>query len=170
MKGVVISRPMRIASALCLALVACDKPNPSANGPLSAAAVAGCYQFTHSDGRPIRSPSGFWSAPVRLDTALALGDGDDSSIREPGVFAVAPTGPIVEPIDTALMRSTWQILPPDTLLVSRSTGFAGQDMRLNRSAEGFAGVEIWGSDVVDTTPPTEDSVVARRVSCPAPIG
>jgi hypothetical protein len=70
-------------------------------------------------------------------------------------------------MDTALFRATWQLLPPDTLLVMRSTGLNGQSIRLQPRGRDFGGVEQWFNDVVDSTrSPSVDSVLARRVHCP----
>jgi hypothetical protein len=150
-----------------LVLAACRATDGASRSPLVAGAVAGCYQFSYSDGRPIPSSSGFWAAPVRLDTALALLDGDGGYRTEPGIFVVVPTGPLLAVMDTTLTRSTWRVLPPDTLLVIRSTGFEGQALRLRARGAALAGVERRSGDVIDTAhPPQEKPVVARRVSCP----
>src|SRR5262245_58595130 len=53
----------------------------------------------------------------------------------------AATGAIVpaEARDTSFMRSTWQVVPPDTLVVSRSNGFTGQFLGLRSRGTDFAG-------------------------------
>jgi hypothetical protein len=164
---------LRGATCVLVGSISCRATDDASRSPLAAAVVAGCYQFTYADGRAIPSPSGFWAAPVRLDTALALLDGDGGYRTEPGIFAVVPTGAIVpaEAMDTAFIRSTWRVLPPDTLLVLRSTGLVGQTLRVRARGLDFAGRERWEYDVVDRAhPPREEPVVARRVSCSTPAG
>jgi len=159
-------RSARMTALLAFILGGCDR---SGHAPLSAAAVVGCYQFAGRDGQALRSGSGFWIAPVRLDTVLAPVDGDGGYTTQPGYYSATPTAQIAEPnaIDTALFRATWQLLPPDTLLVMRSTGLHGQSISLQPRGRDFAGVEQWFNDVVDSTrSPSMDSVLARRVDCP----
>ena len=126
---------LRGPTHLLVVVTACRVANDAARTPLAAPAVAACYQFAYANGQPITSPSGFWAAPVRLDTILALLDGDGGYRTEPGIFVVVPTGRLVaaEAMDTALMRSTWRLLSPDTVLVLRSTGFVGQRTRQRRN-------------------------------------
>jgi hypothetical protein len=135
--------------------------------------VIGCYQVTDTTGRALAAGSGFWSGPVRLDTVLASVDGDSGLISAPGYYSLIPTAAITptDAIDTAMFRATWHILPPDTLLLARSTGMNGQFIRLLPQGQHFAGVEVWANDVPASPLLLEGRPVrARRVPCPDNLG
>jgi len=163
----VIPRQLRCrATLLPLVAAACHQGGQRS---LLAAHVAGCYQFAQLDGRPLRSASGFWMAPVRLDTTLVPVDSDNGYTVRAGYYSVTTLAriPATAAIDTAIFRTGWEILLLDTVLVTRSTGLAGQAIRLQPRARDFAGVAFWFNDVVDSTrQPQLDSVLAKRVSCP----
>jgi|WetSurMetagenome_2_1015567.scaffolds.fasta_scaffold12566_3 hypothetical protein len=138
---------------------------PSLTTPM----VIGCYQVTDTTGHALAAGSGFWSGPVRLDTALAPVDGDSGLTSTPGYYSLLPTATITpaDAIDTAMFRATWHILPPDTLLLARSTGMNGQFLRLLPQGQHFAGVEVWANDVPASPASLAGRpVLARRVPCP----
>ena len=148
----------------------CREARPRAEPvtPLTPPAVAGCYSFTDSAGGPLDSTSAFWSAPIQLDTSLAFVDGDGADTLRPGVFAVRPTAiiPRAQALDTAMLRSSWRLLRPDTLVVVRTTGFSGQTLWLRPAGSNFAGTMVTGGDVIDPNRPAPRMrVLGRRVPC-----
>lgn len=166
LREVLLSGQAALASGLLYSALACDARD-GAPPVLAAAKVAGCYEFADSAGRPIHQAA-FWSAPVRLDTTAALLDSDGGYRKEPGVYAVIPTAtiPPEHAIDTALLRSTWQVLPPDTVLVMRSDGYIGHAIRVHADGGVPRGTQEWFNDVIDTTRlPVRHPVSARRVTC-----
>ena len=156
-------------AVVCVALAvgSCRELAPAA-GPLEAAAVAACYRLADAADRPL-GPSAFWSAPLRLSPKRALLDGDGGYRSEPGVYTVEPTAviPPEQAIDTGLFRATWRILPPDTVLVLRGTGFAGVALELRPSGADLVGTHSPYSDVIDPDGrPPAGPVHGQRVPCP----
>ena len=160
------------AMALSVALMGCQEHAAQDNTvvrPLTVAAVAGCYLFTDSTGRPLQSQSGFWSAPVRLDSSLAFIDGDGADTLDAGIFAVQPTAviPPEHAVDTAFLRSAWRLRLPDTLIVTRGQRFGGHEIQLRPQGADFIGTERRGGDVAaDNARLPALPAVARRVTCP----
>jgi hypothetical protein len=155
---------------LGMSLLVADACRETVQQPLSPAAVVGCYEFADSIGHPLGAAADFWAAPIRLDTVLAPVEGDSGYSAEPGYYVAVTTAP-VNAMDTAFFRATWQVLPPDTLLITRSNGFTGQSVSLVGTGPTFTGREVWFGDVIDTTRrPAEHAVRARRVACPVAGG
>jgi hypothetical protein len=131
---------------------------------MTAADVVGCWAVVRpSTASP--SDSAFWSAPVRLDTVLGASLLSPDS-RHP-VHALAQL-PDSLASDTALMKTTWHLVAPDTLVIVRSSGFFGSALRLRLAGDQLSGVERTFTDLPDEIPSVEHAgVKGQRVPCPA---
>ena len=150
---------------LCLA-GACDR---GGSPVLRAADLVGCYELRDSGGQPLPSSSGFWSAPVRLDTVQSQRSQARSS-EDVRWYVVQPTARIADSAaaDTAFFGSLWRVVPPDTLMVVRSTAFFGVTVRLQRSGQrSMRGSLVESGDVSNPKhPPVAQPVTAQAVNCP----
>ena len=159
-----------LSGALVLRLAAaCDRTNPPA---LTVGDVLGCYEVVDSADRPLPSQSGFWSAPVRLDTlqnersrAWSLSSSDHPW------YVMKPTARIADSasLDTVILQSFWTIRQPDTLVLLRSSGLFGEAISLQRAAPpNFEGTHVMRRDEIDPkNRAVPRPVSARRVDCPA---
>ena len=151
-----------------------EEPGPAPQAPLMAATIVGCYEFTDASGQPLGSASGFWTAPVILDTTPARSEA--SYHPELPVFALRTTALVPDSMssDSADWRSVWRFLPPDTIRITRTKSDQLQWLQLTPRGRDFAGVGM-GVRVPEVfrrlpPPPPQDSVFARRVECPQGAG
>ncbi|HEU0013835.1 MAG TPA: DUF922 domain-containing protein [Longimicrobium sp.] len=138
-------------------------------GPLSAEVVSGCYRLAAPPGAGGTAEGEFWSAAVHLDTVVARRLGPtplpfpDPARR--AVVTLAPASPALTE-DTLRVSTAWQIVPPDTLRIVRSTGFHGEVVTLRWQDGSFAGHRETFSDVAGRAPGPREPVQLVPEECP----
>ena len=132
--------------------------------PLSPAALAGCYRLHRTGGDGFQSGSGFWAAPVRLDTTRAVA-AFARSVGEREVFRFSSTRPRPQ-AESILFSPAWYIHDPDSLFLVRAGSFGGERVALETREGRLTGTWTSSGDAMgpgDSRPGI--GVELRRVIC-----